>query len=290
MRGEPKQLKEMVELAISKSRRLKEGMLRSKWKEIAGELSKKSEVLYIKNGVLYVSAENSLWIQHLNFKKMELLERCNEVLGGKYLVDLFFRAGKVNLEKHFLSEESFMEDYDPEKIQLTPEEIHSIRKSLDGVEDEVIREKLFSLNVGSKKKEKFLLGHGYKVCTNCHVLHNTEGELCTVCDNKIRLGVQEKLFALFKERLEEKRPLSYLDAKGEMCDLSLEEFDQAKRKKLDKIYKEIWIYYRGRDMDELFDSCRKYFILELGIEDLDEVDTKVREYIGRLNRGEIIEG
>ena len=110
---EPKQLKEMVETAISKSRKLKEGIIRAKWESIAGELSKKSEPLYIKNRVLYVAAENSMWIQHLNFKKLDLLNRCNSVLGDSYLVDIFFKAGRVNLENKFMTGSDVEEEYDP---------------------------------------------------------------------------------------------------------------------------------------------------------------------------------
>lgn len=38
----------MIERAIEKSRRLKEGILKAQWKNIAGKLSEKSQVLYIK--------------------------------------------------------------------------------------------------------------------------------------------------------------------------------------------------------------------------------------------------
>lgn len=289
MMVEPKELKEMVELAISKSRRLKEGILRAKWREIAGELSKKSEVLYIKNGILYVMAENSMWIQQLNFKKMELLKRCNEVLGDRYIVDMFFRAGKVKLENHFLISKEVMEEYDPARIQLSHEELTFINISLEGVEDSAIREKLFKLNVNAKKKEKFLLAHGYKVCTDCHTLHDSPGELCMVCENKLRHGLQEKLFALFKARLDEGKPVGYKDAVKDIEDLSFEEFELIKKRKLDKIYKEMWISYKKGDRSALFDFCRKYFILELDTEDYKLVDSKAREYIERLERGEILE-
>ena len=49
----------MIERAIEKSRRLKEGILKAQWKNIAGKLSEKSQVLYIKENVLYTAVENS---------------------------------------------------------------------------------------------------------------------------------------------------------------------------------------------------------------------------------------
>ena len=286
---EPKQLKEMVETAISKSRKLKEGILRAKWESIAGELSKRSEALYIKNRVLYVAAENSMWIQHLNFKKLYLLNRCNSVLGDSYLVDIFFKAGRVNLENKFMTGTDVEEEYDPRKIELSQEEIGEINSGLLDVEDLDIRGKLFKIQINAKKKEKFLLAHGYKICSNCHTLHNSSEDLCTVCENKRRQEIQEKVFALFRKSLEAEKPLRYQEALQHIEQLSFEEFELIKKRKLDKIYKQMWNSYRKGDRESLFELCRKYFILELESEDYNLVNLKATEYIKRLERGEISE-
>ena len=286
---EPKQLKEMVETAISKSRKLKEGILRAKWENIAGELSKKSEALYIKNRVLYVAAENSMWIQHLNFKKLDLLNRCNDVLGDSYLVDIFFKAGKISLENKFMTVSDVEEEYDPQKIELSQEEIGEIRIGLVDIEDLEIREKLFRIQLNAKKKEKFLLAHGYKICSNCHTLHNSSEELCTVCENKLRQEIQEKVFALFRKNLESGQPLRYQQALQEIQSLSFEEFELIKKRKLDKIYKQMWNSYRKGDRESLAEFCREYFIIELESEDYNLVNSKAMEYIKRLERGEISE-
>ena len=49
----------MIERAIEKSRKLKEGILKAQWKDITGKLSEKSQVLYIKENMLYIVVESS---------------------------------------------------------------------------------------------------------------------------------------------------------------------------------------------------------------------------------------
>ena len=52
---------EAVEEAIVKSRKLKEGIIRGHWRDIVGKLSRKSEPLWIKEGILYVLVEDSIY-------------------------------------------------------------------------------------------------------------------------------------------------------------------------------------------------------------------------------------
>ena len=86
----------MIERAIEKSRRLKEGILKAQWKKIAGKLSEKSQVLYIREDILYVVVENSsvLHFMELNIKKY--INKVNEILNGNIINNILFRISKIN--------------------------------------------------------------------------------------------------------------------------------------------------------------------------------------------------
>ena len=78
-------VRDLMEAAITKSRLLKEGILKSEWDKIVGELSKKSFVIFLKQGKLFVGVENSIWIQQMNFQKQSIIKKTNEFLGGDYI-------------------------------------------------------------------------------------------------------------------------------------------------------------------------------------------------------------
>ncbi len=45
----------MIDSAIGKSRKLKEGILKARWQEISGKVFEKSSILYIKEKIIYIS-------------------------------------------------------------------------------------------------------------------------------------------------------------------------------------------------------------------------------------------
>ena len=85
----------MIERAIEKSRRLKEGILKAQWKNITGKLSEKSQVLYIKESVLYVAVENSSILHFMEINKKKYINKVNEILNGNIVNDILFRISKI---------------------------------------------------------------------------------------------------------------------------------------------------------------------------------------------------
>ena len=85
----------MIERAIEKSRRLKEGILKAQWKNITGKLSEKSQVLYIKESVLYVAVENSSILHFMEINKKKYINKVNEILNGNIVNDILFRISRL---------------------------------------------------------------------------------------------------------------------------------------------------------------------------------------------------
>lgn len=65
------------------SGRLDEGRLVREWGEIAGErIAGRSRVYDLREGVLFIVAENNLWMQEISFLQNELIEKIKERFPG----------------------------------------------------------------------------------------------------------------------------------------------------------------------------------------------------------------
>lgn len=61
------------------------------WPEIVGKnISRNTEAVDIRHGVLMVKASNSTWRQELMFKKEDILKKLNEKIGNKLIRDIRF--------------------------------------------------------------------------------------------------------------------------------------------------------------------------------------------------------
>ena len=270
---------DLMEAAIVKSRLLKEGILKSEWEKIVGELSKKSFVIYLKNKKLVVGVENSIWIQQMNFQKQVIIKNINDFLGGDYVEELIFKIGKKSTEEYFLDEEIVEEEnIDLDSIFLTEGDYKEIERELEEIKDEKIKEYTKKVLEKSFKRKKYLKLHGYRRCT-CGVYYKSPEPMCAICMNKKVLEVEEFLMKGFKKG----KYLTYEEAIKEINTLTEKEYSRIKLKKLSKIKKEIDIYLKARKMDIAFELAKLYFIIDLGRVDDNYIERKAKEFIELLN-------
>ncbi|MCK5779831.1 MAG: DUF721 domain-containing protein [Psychrilyobacter sp.] len=268
-------ISEMMEISITKSRQLKEAILKSEWEKIVGDLSKKSHVIFLKQGKLFVGVENSIWIQHMNFQKKNIIKKINTFLGGDYIKELIFKIGKKTPNEYFLEEkekESIHIDLD--NITLSPDEYLDIDKELENLEDIEIKERTKKIIEKSYKRKKYLNLHGYKRC-DCGAYFKSENSKCAVCMNKDVLELEEILMRAFVNH----EMLKYEDAKKEIPTLIEKEYKRIKLKKLSKIKKNIDIYIREKNNNLAFDLAKHYFMIDLGQSDDDYIEKKAMEFI-----------
>jgi hypothetical protein len=267
---------DLMETAIIKSRLLKEGILKSQWDKIVGELSKKSFVIFLKDGKLFVGVENSIWIQQMTFQKSMIIEKINEFLGGEYIKEIIFKIGKKDTKEYFLDEEkdSDLEVMNLEEILLTQEEYQRIEDELVKIKDEKIRKQTEKVLEKSYKRKKYLKLHGYRKC-ECGVFFSSTEPMCAICMNKKVLELEETLMRGFKN----KKLLKYSVAVKEIINLTEKEYERIKLKKLSKIKKDIDIYLRNRNKEKAFKLAKLYFTIELGSVDDHHIERKAEEFI-----------
>lgn len=271
---EIKSVKNAIEEAVVKSRKLKESILKARWSEVVGEMAKKSTPLYIREGILYSLVEGPVFLQHMNMNKNNYLQKANRVLKGKYLQDMRFKVGKISLEEYF-HEENIVEDEGSE-VLLTPEEIEEIRRSSEDIPDAETRERIIHLKEESLKRDKFLLRKGYKKCVACGTPHErSRGELCRICENKRVKDREENVFKIFS-----KNPYTGFEEMEKLISgITRDEYKKYKDKKLDKIYRRAYFLVVDKKEEAAVECLYNYFRLETGNRNEYEIDTRSRNLV-----------
>lgn len=281
---EIKSVKNAIEEAVVKSRKLKESILKARWNEVVGEVAKKSTPLYIREGTLYSLVEGPVFLQHMNMNKNNYLQRANKILKGNYLQDMRFKVGKISIEEYF-HEDNIVGGEDDEII-LTREELEEIRISSMEISDTEVRDKIIHLKEESLKREKYLAKKGYKKCTICGTPHDrNEGNLCRICENKRVKDREEKIFKIFS-----KDPYtSYEDVEKLIPGISRDDYKRYKDKKLDKIYRRAYFLVVDKKEEAAVECLYNYFRLETGNRNEYEIDTKSRNLVSVMKE-KITEG
>ena len=167
----------MIEMAIEKSRRLKEGILKAQWKKIAGKLSEKSQVLYIKEDILYIAVENSSVLHFMELNKKKYINKVNETLNVNIINNILFRVSKIN-------ENEIYDDMYMDNNNLSEEEVSEDKYSKIDLDEMSIFQKIEHLKKSAERKEQRLLNAGYKKCPKCGAYFKGNEDICKICRNK----------------------------------------------------------------------------------------------------------
>ncbi|MGL4988688.1 MAG: DUF721 domain-containing protein [Cetobacterium sp.] len=162
---------EAVEEAIGKSSKLKEGIIRGNWEKIVDKLYSKSEPLWIKEGTLYVSVEDSIYLHHMSMSKNSYLKKILKILKTEYVKDIRFRVSKVQAYNYSV-------DVPIEIVQKKSEIFISELKEL------TLEQKIDVLRKKAKAREQALELKGYKKCGICGIMFLGEAKTCKLCSLK----------------------------------------------------------------------------------------------------------
>ena len=165
---------EMIDTAIDKSKKLKEGILKSEWEKIVGRLVNDSQPEYIKDGVLTIIVESPLFVHHFTGKKEHYIKEINKYFGKNIINDINIKNGKLNKDREiYLNKQE-----EQEEIKVEKEEIEPLTITATG-----ITKKISKLQEMAEEREKYLLSKGYKKCKGCGVIFEPieNEEFCMVC-------------------------------------------------------------------------------------------------------------
>ena len=61
------------------------------WDDIVGEINaKKTEVLRVERGILFIKVSDCAWRQELSMQKFDIIKRLNSALKSKIIRDIYF--------------------------------------------------------------------------------------------------------------------------------------------------------------------------------------------------------
>ncbi|MBC2856224.1 DUF721 domain-containing protein [Cetobacterium sp. 2A] len=167
-------VKDIVDEAIMKSRKLKEGIIKARWSEIVGKLYLKSNPLWIKEEVLYVLVEDSVFMHHMNMNKNKYIAKIEEILKDTYVKDIRFKISKIEKAIDNKELEMYMnKNKDKPKPSVADEVIKTKGMSIE--------ESIEYLRVISNEREQHLLNLGYKKCKRCGTMFKGEESYCLPC-------------------------------------------------------------------------------------------------------------
>lgn len=162
---------EMIDVAIGKSRKLKEGILKSEWENIVGKICEKCQPDYIKDGILYIRAEGNVFIHHLSLEKGKYIEKINSYFKENIIKDIIIKTGKLDENREeYLAHEN--------KKELEVENDSLLEKEHQNFN---ILEKVAYLQKIAMEREEYLLSQGFKKCKVCGMLFEGEEDFCRVC-------------------------------------------------------------------------------------------------------------
>lgn len=194
-----KNVSDMVNDSISKSKNMKVAVLKAEWETVVGKFSTKIQPKYIQDRVLKIIVEDPLYASHLKLKEREFVEKINCFFGEDVIETITTEIGKL--------QEIIDESFSKKKIISTPEvekmgvdikipkgELLNQEKEIENDEKSElnslnIQEKISHLHKMAIERERFLLSNGYKKCKKCGMIYEGEEEYCRVCIESGKAGI-----------------------------------------------------------------------------------------------------
>ncbi|HOJ92101.1 MAG TPA: DUF721 domain-containing protein [Dictyoglomaceae bacterium] len=124
---------------LDMDKKLCEYLAMEQWDKVVGEtLALHTKPAYVKNGVLYVYVDSSVWVQELSLFKPKLMEKINEKLVVPDTIkDIVFIDKGRNFRKSNVSPKK-------KEVKLSLREEERIAKIVEDIKDEELREILLN--------------------------------------------------------------------------------------------------------------------------------------------------
>ncbi len=150
------------------------------WPQVAGpQMSKLTQPLRVRQGVLYIEAANHTVAQQLSLLKEIYLKKLNALLSEPRIHDLRFRVGASPLGAYSPQQDDLRER---EGEQLNLLEREQISRWLDELDDPKLKKTFESWIRVSIQRDRERARRGEKRCKICGIHHDGDGEICYYCE------------------------------------------------------------------------------------------------------------
>jgi predicted nucleic acid-binding Zn ribbon protein len=166
--------------------KLQEARLDRVWPQVVGPaIAAATRPVRVKNGVLLVQVKSSAWVQELNFRRRDILNRLASYLPSVHIRHIDFRTS-WQPEAAVPEEEARPGPPLPtinelEGMALLPEEQKQIEAVVAHLSDEEMRETLRRTMTHDLQSRKWRIQHGWKPCPRCQAIFYGDEERCPIC-------------------------------------------------------------------------------------------------------------
>lgn len=144
------------------------------WYEICGvQMSRLTQPLRVRRGILYVETANHVVAQQLNLLKDSYIKKLNQALGEEHIQDLRFRVGS-----HGHRSKGPAAELDQTEILLSQQEIKEL---LEYIQDEQLRSIFERLINTHLRRDRLRKAEGCATCTICGLYHEGPESICYYC-------------------------------------------------------------------------------------------------------------
>lgn len=177
--------------------------LKAAWLEAVGPfIAGQTRPAKIRGDTLFLVVASPAWAQEVKLQQRTILERLRRALPDVSVTKLVCWVGELDREP--LRQEmqpELEEDAVPwREHPIPPEREKSIERSLAGIREETLKEKMRQLFRLSVQRELYLLEQGQLPCPACGQLKPAEEKLCAPCLREQRDELERKIMRLLKHK------------------------------------------------------------------------------------------
>ncbi|MBF1757113.1 MAG: DUF721 domain-containing protein [Veillonella tobetsuensis] len=163
------------------------------WRDVVGPIyAGHTRIIDIKPPKIVLSADNSQWMQEVKMNQKRILKAINEYYQGEIITEMGLMMNRQSFVKESSGPEIYhiempdIEGYiDMSKIVLSDDDINVIDNMVNKISDDTLKDTFRNVIISSRKKEIYLLEHGYHRCERCRILMNRDTKHCITCEYEI---------------------------------------------------------------------------------------------------------
>lgn len=189
--------------ALKADRALELHRLKAAWLEAVGPfIAHQTRPVKIRGDALCLVVGSPAWAQEVKLQQRTILERLRRALPDLRIGKLICWVGELEGEHTPLEvEPELEEDIVPWRdLPIPPEREESIEKSIAGIGDQSLKEKMRQLYRLSVRRELYLLDQGQLPCPLCGQLRPSEEKLCAPCRREQKEELERKIMRLLKQK------------------------------------------------------------------------------------------
>jgi predicted nucleic acid-binding Zn ribbon protein len=170
--------------AMESGTKLRESMALAYWSDVVGaQAAAASEAETIRDGILFVRTKSSVWSHELTFLKAHILAELNRRIGRPIIKEIIYRAQGVKKPVESAPTDHPTDD-DLKLVVFSPSEQAALDQELDAlssITDDKMRDSVRTRILRDRRLRRWRLDHGWRECSGCQAVHNTDGDLCPIC-------------------------------------------------------------------------------------------------------------